>query len=307
MYQRQSLLTGLVVLVLVVAGGTVSPVAAQPFPIPFADPARMLDVLFGEENEVDREALESIEVSIVEERELGQQVLKAGLASLKEAGIPVVRKGRDVEYLKSLVDTLRPFLRHPDRYPRIEVLVARSPRVDARSCPGGTLIFFEGLLDQAGSEAALVGIVGHELSHLDHGHQLLPIRRIKWMQQTAKEPQTLARLMHSGPALTRLWARPFRPEDERAADADGAAWAYAAGYDPRELARLFEPRPDNPVEAVPWEVFLKTHPTNSDRHAAILRQAQRMEADQPPSEPLFLGRENLKNRYSRRQAEQTQK
>lgn len=307
MYQRQSLQAGLIVLMLVAAGGTVSPAVAQPFPFPFGDPARMLDQMFGEENEAEREVLESIEVSIAEERELGQQILRAGLASLKQAGIPVVRKGRDVEYLKSLVDTLRPFLRHPDRYPRIEVLVARSPRVDARSCPGGTLIFFEGLLDQAGSEAALVGIVGHELSHLDHGHQLLPIRRIKLMQQTAKEPQTLTNLMHSGPALTRLWARPFRPQDEQVADEDGAAWAYAAGYDPRELARLFEPRPDKPVGPVPWELFLKTHPTNSDRHAAILRQTQRMEADQPPSEPLFVGRENLKNRYSRRQAEQTQK
>ena len=38
--------------------------------------------------------------------------------------------------------------------------------------PGGTLIFFRGILDFAGSEAALVGVIGHELSHLDHGHQL---------------------------------------------------------------------------------------------------------------------------------------
>ena len=31
----------------------------------------------------------------------------------------------------------------------------------------------------------------------------------------------------------------FRPEDEAEADRDGAAWAYRAGYDPREMAALF--------------------------------------------------------------------
>ena len=40
--------------------------------------------------------------------------------------------------------------------------------------------------------------------------------------------------------MMRLLSRPFRPEDESEADRDGAAWAYRAGYDPREMAALFE-------------------------------------------------------------------
>jgi hypothetical protein len=39
------------------------------------------------------------------------------------------------------------------------------------------LVFFRGFLETAGNEAAVVGIVGHELSHLDRGHHLWRIPR----------------------------------------------------------------------------------------------------------------------------------
>lgn len=284
-------------------------VAAQPFRVPFTDPSKFFEQAFGEDSEADRRELEKIEVSAEEERQLGKQVLQSGLQSLKEAGITVDTKGRDVDYLQSLVATLRPYMRNKDRYDGIQVLVARSPRVDARSCPGGTLIFFEGLLDAAGSEAALVGIVGHELSHLDHGHQLLPIRRMKLMEKSFSSPQNLSQFMQSGPGMTKLWARPFRPEDERDADRDGVAWSYAAGYDPREMAKLFQKKGKKgpSAEGMPWETFFRSHPYDQDRHQAILKQFARLQKDQPTSKALFVGRENLANRFSRQQAEDAAK
>ena len=50
---------------------------------------------------------------------------------------------------------------------------------DAFSVPGGDLLFSQGLLETAGNEAALMGVVCHELAHLDRGHQLLELRRAK--------------------------------------------------------------------------------------------------------------------------------
>jgi len=278
---------------------------AQPFKLPFADPSKFFEQAFGEDSEADRKELEKIDVSADEERQLGKQILQSGLQSLKESGIAVETKGRDVEYLQSLVATLRPHMRNKERYEVIQVLVARSSRVDARSCPGGTLIFFEGLLDAAGSEAALVGIVGHELSHLDHGHQLLPIRRMKLMEKSFSSPQNLSQFLQAGPGMTKLWARPFRPEDERDADRDGVAWAYAAGYDPREMAKLFQKKGAKApaAEGMPWATFFRSHPYDQDRHQAILKQFARLQKDQPKPAPLFIGRENLENRFSRQQVE----
>lgn len=282
---------------------------AQPTQLPFTDPSKMFEQAFGEDSEEDRMALEKIEVSVDDERQLGKQILQSGLDELKSAGIFVATSGRDVEYLKSLVATLKPQMRNAKRYKEIEVLIARSPRIDARSCPGGTLLFYEGLLDAAGSEAALVGIVGHELSHLDRGHQLFPLRRLKLMEKKVASPQNAASFMQFGQGMTRLWARPFRPEDERDADRDGVAWSYAAGYDPREMAKLFPSKAGKANANVdsPWAPFFRSHPGNQERQQAILKQVNQLQKQHPPLEPLFVGQENLANRFSRKQAQDAAK
>ena len=49
------------------------------------------------------------------------------------------------------------------RYPSIQVNLVQSSDCEARTFPGGTIMFFRGLLELGGSEAAVAGIVGHEL------------------------------------------------------------------------------------------------------------------------------------------------
>ena len=294
---------GLVALIQLCGLG-VSDVSAQPVKLPFTDPTRMFEQAFGEDSAADRQTLEKIAVTVDEERQLGKQILQSGLASLKDSGITVDSSGKDVEYLSSLVETLKPFMKNKNRYPAIQVMVARSPKVDARSCPGGTLIFFEGLLDAAGSEAALIGIVGHELSHLDRGHQLLPIKRMKLMEKSFSSQQNLNQFLQSGPGLMKLWAKPYRPEDERDADDDGVTWSLAAGYDPREMAKLFPKKvgKNSVTGAMPWATFFQSHPDNGERVKSIHARYAKWAKMNPKSEPLFIGQENLAQRVSRRQA-----
>lgn len=296
---------GLVVL-MDLNGLLVSDLAAQPVKLPFADPTKMFDHVFAEDSAADRQALEKIVVTVDEERQLGKQILQSGLASLKDSGITVDSTGRDVEYLTSLVETLKPYMKHASRYPMIQVMVARSPKIDARSCPGGTLIFFEGLLDAAGSEAALVGIVGHELSHLDRGHQLLPLKRVKLIEKSFATPQNLNQFLQSGPGMMKLWAKPFRPEDERDADHDGVAWSLAAGYDPREMAKLFSRKVGKTpaTSGASWATFFQSHPDNGERVKSINAQYSKWLKMNSKSEPLFIGQENLAQRFSRKQSQE---
>jgi predicted Zn-dependent protease len=274
--------------------------------VPFDDPQDMLDRMFGEDGPADRETLRKIKVTKEDEQQFGEQLASAGLAVCKQEGIDVDSKGRDVEYLQSLVETLQPFMEHGDRYPNIRVLVAKSPRVDARSYPGGTLIFFEGLLDAAKSEAALAGIVGHELSHLDRGHQLLPLKRMKLMEAKFQQGFDPDDFFQNGPWMLKLMSRPFRPEDERDADEDGARWAFAAGYDPREMAKLFQRQAKKlkePQQAIPFASYFSTHPGYRDRESAIQKQFVKLRKQHPQQE-LFIGEENLRDRKSRKQMEE---
>jgi len=266
------------------------------------DPEAFFDRLFGAENHEDKKALSHIQVSIGEEKRLGKAAVEAYLGRLKREKIRVVSRGKDVKYFRQLVETIRPFMKQRTRYRVIEVYVAQSSRCDARSFPGGTLVFFRGLLESADNEAAVLGIVGHELSHLDRGHQLWRLRRIKLAQQTFSETGgrfSPDRFFAAGTLLAGIFTRPFRPEYEAEADHDGARWAYQAGYDPREMAKLFlKLRQRHKNRAIPLPEFLQTHPPLESRHRTIMDLYGQLQEAEPRDE-LYIGTENLRRRIAR--------
>jgi predicted Zn-dependent protease len=287
---------------------TLGPAAAPPPPpiVPFADPGDFFQRLFGEETEEDRKKLEAIEISPKRERQYGASVVRAYLDHLKRQGIRVVSRGRDVAYVRDLIETIRPLMSAPQRYPSIKVYLARSPECEARVFPGGSLVLYEGMLETAPSEAAVVGILGHELSHLDRGHLLADLRRVRLAEETfsgGPDPQSPGEFFDAGTLLARLWTRPFRPEHEAEADRDGARWAYQAGYDPRELAALFlraRDRSKGPRLAMPW--FLQSHPPLEERHQAVMAEYRQLQQQNPNAAP-YVGEENLRTRTARSRRE----
>lgn len=269
---------------------------------PFGNPQEMLDRMFGTDAEAERLAFEGIELSAEEEQRIGNEAAEAYLDWLRRQGAPLLKRGRDVVYLQSLVGVIQPLMTNAERYASIRIIVAGSPVTDARSFPGGTLVINEGLLEFAGSEAALVGVIGHELSHLDRGHQLVRAKGQKLAEQTFSGHGDAggAAFLTTGPMLMRLWSRPFRSEDEKEADLDGARWAYQAGYDPREMAALFVRLHERNQEqglSLPVPGFLRSHPYEVDRHAAVTDLYEQMQADAPRHD-LFVGRENLERRVA---------
>jgi predicted Zn-dependent protease len=273
---------------------------------PFANPEQFFNQFFGEESEEERRGLKKVDVSVHEERNFGNAAALQYLEELRRLGIDATDRGRDVEYLQRLVETVRPQMENAARYRGVKIYVADSPQTDARSFPGGTLVFHRGMLDFAENEAALMGVVGHELSHLDHGHQLLMLRRAKLAQNTFSGQRGFSpeQFMTTAATMMRSFAKPFRPEDEAQADRDGAVWAYRAGYDPREMARLFlamhRREADKAPELAP--AFFRTHPFHMDRFRAVnalYHDLQRTE----PQENLYLGAQNLERRIPRSERE----
>ncbi len=285
-----------------------SPSAAEPQKpplgaMPFGDPESMFERMFGPPSRDEKAALAKIEVSVREERQMGQAALEAYLAALQGQKIQVVRRGKDLAYLRDLVSTIQALLANRRRYPTIQVLLADSPQVEARSFPGGSLVFFRGLLESAGSEAALVGIIGHELAHLDRGHVLDRARRVKLAQQTFSGRAgglSWPEFFERGTTSLKVWTRPFQPEYELEADGDGARLAYRADYDPREMARLFLDLQNRPGgKGLPLPAFLQSHPAPGDRSKAVLDLYEELQRQQPKPR-LYVGKENLRRRIPRR-------
>ncbi len=241
----------------------------------------------------DLEQLEQVEVPWTTEKKFGQQVLARFEKSLRQRKTAIIRRGRDVEYLNQLIETIQPLMKHARKYSSIRVSLIDVPEADAFSIPGGELLFTRGLLETGGSEAALVGVVAHELSHLDRGHQLLRLKQ----QQMLRQSTDMRQMFQSSMGLM----RPFHPELETQADDDALRWMIATDYDARELAELLTSWDQRQNARSAWldvmPGFLRSHPDAGARSRRIRSQYAAAE------KTGYVGRKNLELRISRRQRE----
>lgn len=247
------------------------------------DPQQVFDQFVGQHAEADQEELERVQIPLADERAYGNQAFEQFAASLRNKGVRMTRKGPEVRRLQKLIQKIKPNMKNANRYRNITVYVADSQATDARSFPGGTLVIFRGMIEFAESEGALVGVLGHELSHLDHGHQLRHVRLMKMAEssfQRGGQQPDWREMMANGMFLARSMARPFRAEDETQADADGATWAFRAGYDPLDMARLFQlmaERDGNAGNMIPE--FLRSHPYHENRFQAIVQLSEQLKEE----------------------------
>ncbi len=260
-----------------------------------------LSPLFGE-GAAEQRLLDQIKVSRRQEKQIGQTQFANFRKSLRGRGIRLFVRGRDVEYIRQLVGVLRAQMTHRDRYPKFTVYLAKTRSTDARAFPGGIIIVTAGMLELAETEAALAGVLAHELSHIDRGHQLDRYRRLAVAQEGFQRAQfSLAEMFSRGRLLINTYARPFRPEQESEADADAARWTLRSGYSPLEFARLFDRFANRPGgRNVRVADFWRSHPPHHQRFAAVADVAV-TEAGQRGIvlAELCVGRENLQQRIPR--------
>ena len=276
---------------------------AKPGELPF-DPRTMFEQLFGPGAAVDDEALAKVEISPAEEARLGEQALAELKRQLASRRAKLVHSGRDAEYLQRLVQLVRPQMTQAERYRKLHVYLAEVDDPGAYSFPGGHIVFTRGLIDAAQCEAALIVVAGHELAHLDRGHLLRRARQWKLAERSLRPdggeppPEKMFRAMN---LMMQLFQRPFGPEEELEADRDGIAWAWRLGYDPRAVRLIYEAlEPRGPAALLP--AFLRTHPLSAERQEHLGQTIADLAAAEPKA-ALYLGRENLARRLTRKQRE----
>ena len=160
--------------------------------------------------------------------------------------------------------------------------IIESPTVNAFATPGGNIFVTRGLVERCSNEAELAGVLAHEIAHVVQFHQLNDIRK------NAKKGMMLdlASLKSGGlsgdaaRAFARVglegYVRGLSREDELEADRIGVVIAARAGYEPYGLVMVLQTLQSMPPNDSSMAFFLKTHPSPSDRIAAL-------EAVMPPS------------------------
>ncbi|MHC4471209.1 MAG: M48 family metalloprotease [Planctomycetota bacterium] len=164
-----------------------------------------------------------------------------------------------------------------------EFTILNSSQVNAFALPGGKVFITRGLLWRLSSEAEFAGVMGHEIGHVSHKHGLQSMGRAKLAGGLIKVLDVAAE--HSGQELAKLGAGlgagvanlvllKYSRGQESESDQRGVEYSYEAGYDPREMAGVFETFKRLKGGKSP-PVWLSSHPLDDDRIAAVGEEVRR--------------------------------
>jgi len=215
---------------------------------------------------------------------------------------PVIEDPRIVRYLARLGDRLVAAAPESLKEPVYEYSFTpvNLKDINAFALPGGPMFVNRGMFDASASEGEVVGVMAHELSHvlLRHGTANMSKAQNPWLQ-LGQIAGVVGGAVVGGAAgsvisqgsqfgLGTLLLR-YSRDYEKQADLLGAQTMARAGYDPRELARMFETieRESKGGSGPQW---MSSHPNPGNRTQYITREAESLSvasaADQGEFEPI---------------------
>ncbi len=134
-------------------------------------------------------------------------------------------------YLGALVKFLAPQSRRPGIVYRVHVV--HRPEFNAAALPGGLLMVYTGLLesdDRVRDEAEAVGVLGHEINHVEKRHTIAAYQYAKVLLGDTSDEAAIA---------VRMLAIPLSSEWEYEADDGGILMGIEAQYDPQAVVNLW--------------------------------------------------------------------
>lgn len=157
--------------------------------------------------------------------------------------------------LRALVEQI-----DPDHEAR-EIALANIPMVNAVTLPGGRIILFDGLIQQASSPDEVAGVLGHELGHVRHRDTMTGLIR-----QLGLSAVLGGAGGNAGGYLNGVLALSYGREAEAAADGVAIDQMRRASISPAATSTFFErlggKQEGAEARAMTW---LSSHPLSTDR------------------------------------------
>jgi len=163
--------------------------------------------------------------------------------------------------------------------------------INAFALPGGPMFVNRGMIEAAKGEAEVAGVMAHELAHvlLRHGTanatkaQGFQIGAIAGAIAGAVVGGGWGELISQGSQFgLGTWLMKYSRDYEKQADLVGAQIMARAGYDPRELARMFETIAKQGGNGGPQ--WLSSHPNPGNRTQYINAEAAKLTVAARPSD-----------------------
>src|SRR5262245_16604249 len=166
--------------------------------------------------------------------------------------------------------------------------------INAFALPGGPMFINRGMIEAAQSEGEVAGVMAHELAHVLLRHGTANATKAQGAQIGAIAGAIAGAVIGGGWGNViaqgsqfglGTWLMKYSREYERQADIVGSQIMARAGYDPRDLAHMFETIQRQGGNGGPE--WLSSHPNPGNRTQYITQEASQLRIGPRPSEQGF--------------------
>ena len=192
-----------------------------------------------------------------------------------------------------LVENIPTELRHPEFRYTFEVVNLKE--INAFALPGGPMFLNRGMLDAARTDGEVIGVMAHELSHVVLRHGTVQATKGQKFQMGAIAGQVLGAIVggRTGSVIAQgsqfglgAYFMKFSREYEREADLMGAQIMARAGYDPRQMANMFQTiQKQGGSQGPEW---LSDHPDPGNRYESINHEAELLNVPRSSAPPGYI-------------------
>ncbi|GLI53777.1 beta-barrel assembly-enhancing protease [Thermodesulfovibrio yellowstonii] len=229
-------------------------------------------------------------LSTKQEIEIGQKVVPSGINE-NEGLYPDREVQNYIRQLGAKIAAVTP------RKVDYQFYIVNSPEINAFALPGGPVFITRGIILKMERESELVGVLAHELGHINARHHAKFLEKSFGMSALVsilgialQGNNYASAVMTVAQISAGLLQLKFSRDQENEADALGVRFAYQSGYDPRGLVTMFEKfKTLERGMSVEW---LSTHPLPDTR----IKNVQQMIAEQYPDSQRLRQNSNEFNR-----------
>lgn len=166
--------------------------------------------------------------------------------------------------------------------------------INAFALPGGPMFVNRGMFEAAGGEGEVAGVMAHELAHVLLRHGTANATKAQGFQIGALAGAIAGAVIGGGwgEVISQgsqfglgTWLMKYSRDYEKQADLLGAQIMARAGYDPRDLARMFETIANQGGGAPPQ--WLSSHPNPGNRTQYITQEANQLRIAPRPNDSGF--------------------
>jgi len=224
---------------------------------------------------------------------IDQEIGTAAIQSM-DLGGPVLNDEVTVAAIQKMVDRLAPNAAIPELEFRVQVV--DSPQVNAFALPGGNIVVYTGLIDDARRPEQVAAVIAHEMSHatLRHGMQRIGQSLGIYAAITLLIGDASGLIGAGVDIFQAASINSYSREHENEADAEGIRMLHAAAIDPAGMAEFFTIMKHDHGDLPGIFSWVSTHPD----HGARIESVQALVADLPAKQyrPLDLDWEAVQKR-----------